>query len=85
MTHPTPAGLAPAMGIVRPVASPIMPELCTLEPCTKCKQNAVCLPVTGRKSNRAYPYCVERCWPLARAAGETVVRAEPVRVQEMMA
>lgn len=77
MTHPKTAGLAPAAGLVRPVASPIMQECCTLEPCTKCRQMAVCMPVAGRKSDRTYPYCVERCWPLARDAGETVVRAEP--------
>ncbi len=49
----------------------------TLEPCTKCKQTAVCLPVAGRHGRRAYPYCVETCWPLARAASETVVKVEP--------
>lgn len=81
MTQQKPAGLAPAVGSVRPAASPIMQAICTLEPCTKCRQMAVCLPVTGRKSNRAYPYCVELCWPLARAAGETVVKAEQVRLQ----
>lgn len=73
MTHQKPAGLAPALGIVRPViASPV-----TLEPCTKCKITAVCMPVTGKHGRRAYPYCVERCWPLARAASETLVKAAP--------
>lgn len=85
MTHSTPAGLAPAAGCLRPTASSSIQEICTLEPCTKCRLMAVCLPVTGRKNKRAYPYCVERCWPLARTAGETVVRAEPVRAQEIMA
>lgn len=79
MVQSTPAGLTPALGFVRPVAG----DICTLELCTKCRQMAVCLPVTGRKNKRAYPYCVERCWPLARAAGETVVKAEPVRLQGM--
>ncbi|EOG6957465.1 hypothetical protein ACLH4K_000537 [Aeromonas salmonicida] len=34
------------------------------------------MPVTGRHGRRAYPYCVETCWPLARAASEAVVKVE---------
>ena len=41
---------------------------------------AVCLPVTYRHGRRAYPYCVETCWPLARAASETVVKQEAARI-----
>ncbi len=80
MTHQKPAGLAPALGVVRPANSPAPSQTVTLEPCTKCRQMAVCLPVIGRYGRRAYPYCVETCWPLARAASETVVKEETARI-----
>lgn len=79
MTHQKTAGHAPALGVVRPVFSIDTTGQVTLEPCTKCKQTAVCLPVAGRHGRRAYPYCVETCWPLARAASETVVKVEQAR------
>ncbi len=59
MTHQKPAGLAPALGVVRPANSYTPSQMVTLEPCTRCKQMAVCRPVTGRHGRRAYPYCVE--------------------------
>lgn len=80
MTHQKPAGLAPALGVARSANSPAPSQMVTLEPCTKCRQMAVCLPVTGRHGRRAYPYCVETCWPLARAASETVVKEETARI-----
>ncbi len=80
MTHQKPAGLAPALGVVRPVNSKIV----TLEPCTKCRQMAVCLPVAGRHGRRSYPYCVETCWPQARAASETVVKTVPANARPSM-
>ncbi|HEH9411777.1 TPA: hypothetical protein SIA28_000323 [Aeromonas salmonicida] len=67
MTHQKPAGLAPALGVVRPANPLSAVQMVTLEPCTKCHQMAVCMPVAGRHGRRSYPYCVERCWPLARA------------------
>lgn len=126
MTHQKPAGLAPALGVVRPAnsqaASQHVYDLAnldqqsleklewmadewvnrlenvrvrpasridttgqvTLEPCTKCHQMAVCMPVAGRHGRRSYPYCVERCWPLARAASETVVKAAPAARPSML-
>ena len=80
MTHQKSAGLAPALGVVRPANSHIV----TLEPCTKCRQMAVCLPVAGRHGRRSYPYCVETCWPLARAASETVVKTVPANDRPSM-
>ncbi len=126
MTHQKTAGLAPALGVVRPAnsqaASQHVYDLAnldqqsleklewmadewvnrlenvrvrpasridttgqvTLEPCTKCHQMAVCMPVAGRHGRRSYPYCVERCWPLARAASETVVKAAPAARPSML-
>lgn len=126
MTHQKPAGLAPALGVLRPAnskaASQQVYDLAnldqqsleklewmadewvnrlqdvrvrpafrintaaqvTLEPCTKCRQMAVCLPVAGRHGCRSYPYCVETCWPLARAASETVVKAAPAARPSML-
>ena len=84
MTHQKPAGLAPALGVVRPANSQAPSQIVTLEPCTKCRQMAVCLPVTGRHGRRAYPYCVETCWPLARAASETVVKTVPANARPSM-
>jgi hypothetical protein len=126
MTHQKPAGLAPALGVLRPAnsqaASQHVYDLAnldqqsleklewmadewvnrlenvrvrpasridttgpvTLEPCTKCHQMAVCMPVAGRHGRRSYPYCVERCWPLARAASETVVKAAPAARPSML-
>ncbi|MGU5528449.1 hypothetical protein [Aeromonas caviae] len=126
MTHQKPAGLAPALGVVRPAnsqaASQQVYDLAnvdqqsleklewmadewvnrlqdvkvrpafrintaaqvTLEPCTKCRQMAVCLPVAGRHGRRSYPYCVETCWPLARAASETVVKTVPASARPSM-
>lgn len=126
MTHQKPAGLAPALGVLRPANSQAASQhvydlanldqqsleklewmadewvnrlenvrvrptsridtTCqvTLEPCTKCHQMAVCMPVAGRHGRRSYPYCVERCWPLARAASETVVKAAPAARPSML-
>lgn len=84
MTHQKPAGLAPALGVVRPANTLSAAQMVTLEPCTKCKQNAVCLPVAGRHGRRAYPYCVERCWPLARAASESLVKLAPASARPSM-
>lgn len=126
MTHLKPAGLAPALGVLRPANSQAtsqhvydlanldqqsLEELewmadewvnrlenvrvrpafridttdqVTLEPCTKCHQMAVCMPVAGRHGRRSYPYCVERCWPMARAASETVVKAAPAARPSML-
>jgi hypothetical protein len=79
MTHQKPAGLAPALGSLRPIVVP--PS--TLEPCTHCKNMAVCLPVAGRYGRRSYPYCVNECWSLARAASETVIKAAPASPPSM--
>ena len=84
MTHQKPAGLAPALGVLRPANSLSAVQMVTLEPCTKCRQMAVCLPVSGRHGRRSYPYCVERCWPLARAASETLVKADPAARPSML-
>ncbi len=126
MTHQKPAGLAPALGVLRPENSQATSQhvydlanldqqsleklewmadewvnrlenvrvrpasridatgQVTLEPCTKCHQMAVCMPVAGRHGRRSYPYCVERCWPLARAASETVVKAAPAARPSML-
>ena len=84
MTHQKPAGLAPALGALRPANSLSAVQMVTLEPCTKCKQTAVCMPVAGRHGRRSYPYCVETCWPLARAAGETLVKAAPAARPSML-
>ena len=55
MTHQKPAGLAPALGALRPANSLSAVQMVTLEPCTKCKQTAVCMPVAGRHGRRSYP------------------------------
>ncbi|MFM5174446.1 hypothetical protein ACEUAO_03245 [Aeromonas caviae] len=65
MTHQKPAGLAPALGVVRPAFRIDTSGQVTLEPCTHCGQMEVCLPVMGRQGIRTYPYCVEKCWPAA--------------------
>lgn len=55
MTHQKPAADS-ASKARRPANSPAPSQMVTLEPCTKCRQMAVCLPVTGRHGRRAYPY-----------------------------
>ena len=53
MTHQKPAGLAPALGVLRPANPLSAVQMVTLEPCTKCHQMAVCMPVAGRQARTA--------------------------------